>query len=177
MWVGCRMAIQHLRNNTDKHLFKGDENPFPSWVPGCWPIPKTSKRLCCTRDCQVLAYLKGRKDGVSRAEHGTSQLMSLSLAQKIWNAMREQGLVQADVKQLEREIVEAWNGDANSHTRRMEMAIVRNACCLKQDLTDSPPPGPQMLGPPFPFPARNTPVPKASAQLGTWGSLVPWRCP
>ena len=41
--------------------------------------------------------------------------MSLSLAQKIWNAMREQGLVQADVKQLEREIVEAWNGDDNSH--------------------------------------------------------------
>lgn len=63
----------------------------------------------------MLAYLKGRKDGVSRAEHGASQLMSLSLAQKIWNAMREQGLVQADVKQLEREIVEAWNGDDNSH--------------------------------------------------------------
>ncbi|CAL1168262.1 unnamed protein product [Cladocopium goreaui] len=57
---------------------------------------------------KVLAYLKGRKDGVSRAEHGASQLMSLSLAQKIWNAMREQGLVQADVKQLEREIVEEY---------------------------------------------------------------------
>lgn len=57
---------------------------------------------------KVLAYLKGRKDGVSRAEHGASQLMSLSLAQKIWNAMREHGLVQADVKQLEREIVEEY---------------------------------------------------------------------
>ena len=60
------------------------------------------------RIVQVLAYLKGRKEGVSRAEHGASQLMPLSLAQKVWDAMRDQGLVQAsDVKQLEKEIVEA----------------------------------------------------------------------
>lgn len=56
---------------------------------------------------QVLAYLKGRKQGVSRAEHQGTQLLPCSLIQKVWDAMREQEMVSAgDVKSLEKQIVE-----------------------------------------------------------------------
>jgi len=58
---------------------------------------------------KVLAYLKGRKQGVSRAEHQGTQLLPCSLIQKVWDAMREQEMVSAgDVKSLEKQIVEEY---------------------------------------------------------------------
>ena len=58
---------------------------------------------------KVLAYLKGRKQGVSRAEHQGTELLPCSLIQKVWAAMREQEMVSAgDVKSLEKQIVEEY---------------------------------------------------------------------
>ena len=74
----------------------------------CYPSPPkipNSQRLSLR--WQVLAYLKGRKQGVSRAEYQGAQLLPCSLIQKIWEAMREQEMVKAgDVKSLEKQIVE-----------------------------------------------------------------------
>ena len=55
----------------------------------------------------MLAYLKGRKQGVSRAEHQGTELLPCNLIQKVWDAMREQEMVSpGDVKTLEKQIVE-----------------------------------------------------------------------
>ena len=123
--------------------------------------------------------------GVSRAEHGASQLMSLSLAQKIWNAMRRAGpgaswceaAGERDCGRPGMVMTTAFDTqNGNGH------CLQCTSCCCLQEATNS-----QQLVAHHQFhswwalqkypSARNTPRPKVhphSWALG--GSLVPWRC-